>query len=471
MRAWIIASPLGGVDSDEAIVGLMARNVLDGDFRIYFWAQNYGGTQESIIAAGLFAVAGSSALALKAIPIALSAAAAVCIYLLGRETLDERAARFAGALFWAVPFPAVWLSTKERGFYGMTMLCGLVAMLAAVKLAKEPTKRWAAIGGFAAGFGVWASPQVAYLLLPAVIWLALTHWRLWRLLWIAIPAFVIGAIPVIRDNIRTQGLSFRSPDVAVHTSYWDRFSNYFESGLPFAFGIKVPYRSNWILGYVGVAIYVVALIVCVYALWKLRKRWREPIGMLLISVSVYPFVFALSPFSSYVRDPRYLSFLWAPFVLLLAWGIGKHLRNQALVAAIGVALCIGAMVSVLTWSTKEDNYDLVAPQVDGVIDDMVANGRNAAFGDYWIAYPTMFESKERILVSPVAGNRSTETRNAVRDSALPAYIFFEGTPKERETKSWLTVNGVGWSQQVVDEAVIIYPSRKVLPEEINTAWN
>jgi hypothetical protein len=36
VRAWILVSPLGALDADEAIVGLMAREALDGDFSAFY---------------------------------------------------------------------------------------------------------------------------------------------------------------------------------------------------------------------------------------------------------------------------------------------------------------------------------------------------------------------------------------------------------------------------------------------------
>src|SRR3712207_7162559 len=37
----------GQLDSDEAVVGLMARRFLDGDFEAFYWGQHYAGTQET----------------------------------------------------------------------------------------------------------------------------------------------------------------------------------------------------------------------------------------------------------------------------------------------------------------------------------------------------------------------------------------------------------------------------------------
>src|SRR3546814_17245096 len=51
-------------DSDEAIVGLMARSFLEGEWRAFYWGQHYGGTLET----ALVALAGASTTALKLVP-------------------------------------------------------------------------------------------------------------------------------------------------------------------------------------------------------------------------------------------------------------------------------------------------------------------------------------------------------------------------------------------------------------------
>jgi len=42
-RVWILNSPLGALDADEAVGGLMARHALHGEFSALYWLANYGG--------------------------------------------------------------------------------------------------------------------------------------------------------------------------------------------------------------------------------------------------------------------------------------------------------------------------------------------------------------------------------------------------------------------------------------------
>jgi hypothetical protein len=51
-----------------AIVGLMGRHILQGEFPVFFWGQPFAGTLESFLAAVLFFVFGSSRLTLALPP-------------------------------------------------------------------------------------------------------------------------------------------------------------------------------------------------------------------------------------------------------------------------------------------------------------------------------------------------------------------------------------------------------------------
>src|SRR5215207_3042977 len=79
LRVWTLSTPLGALDADEAVRGLMARHALDGELSVFYWAQAYGGTHETALTAVTFAAVGSGTLVLKAVPIALYGAAAVLV--------------------------------------------------------------------------------------------------------------------------------------------------------------------------------------------------------------------------------------------------------------------------------------------------------------------------------------------------------------------------------------------------------
>ena len=117
LRVWVHRSALGIPDSDEAVVGLMVDHAMHGDLSTFFWGQAYGGSQEALVTVPVFWVAGSSWLTLRLVPMALSAAAALVVWRVGRRTIGEPAAAVAGVLAWIWPPFLVYKLTHQWGFY------------------------------------------------------------------------------------------------------------------------------------------------------------------------------------------------------------------------------------------------------------------------------------------------------------------------------------------------------------------
>src|SRR5947207_15338392 len=103
MRVWMYRSVAGTPNADEAVVGLMTRHAVHGELTTFYWGQAYGGSQEVLLTVPVFLIAGSSWLALRLVPIVLTAVAAFLIWRVGRRTIGEPAAMVAAAIFWIWP--------------------------------------------------------------------------------------------------------------------------------------------------------------------------------------------------------------------------------------------------------------------------------------------------------------------------------------------------------------------------------
>src|SRR3954452_10114451 len=69
LRLAVIASPLGEIDGDEAVVGLMARHIAFlGERPVFYYGQPYLGSLEAFSAAPLFKLFDSSTALLKLVP-------------------------------------------------------------------------------------------------------------------------------------------------------------------------------------------------------------------------------------------------------------------------------------------------------------------------------------------------------------------------------------------------------------------
>src|SRR5947199_2161680 len=161
MRIWTARSRAGAIDSDVAVIGLMARHLRGGEVPVFHWGQAYAGSHEALLAGLVFLVTGPSAFVLKLVTIALSGGAAVLIWLLGLETVGRRAATAAALLFWVWPAGAVWWSVKPGSDYWGTLCLTLGAVVVLVWLGTGRLHRalWFAAAGVLAGMAWWGNPQ------------------------------------------------------------------------------------------------------------------------------------------------------------------------------------------------------------------------------------------------------------------------------------------------------------------------
>ena len=134
MRIWIIRSPIGSVNADEAMSGLMARALLDGDFSTFYWQQQYGGTIELVPFAAMLAVLGDHA-AITVLPLLETVVIGVLLYLIARRRIGGQYALATVALAAVFPAASVWFTTRAMLFYQPTMIAGLGALVLVAKVA------------------------------------------------------------------------------------------------------------------------------------------------------------------------------------------------------------------------------------------------------------------------------------------------------------------------------------------------
>ena len=136
LRVALLLGTAGWLEADEAIVGLMARRILEGERPFFYWGQQYLGTLEPFSAAAVFALVGSSTLALKAVPTAYSLIYVGLSYLLARRLFGVGPALLAAGYLALPPFFLALWSTKPRGGYIEFLALGEATLLAALWVAR-----------------------------------------------------------------------------------------------------------------------------------------------------------------------------------------------------------------------------------------------------------------------------------------------------------------------------------------------
>src|SRR6516225_250383 len=140
-RLAVIASPLGEIDGDEAVVGLMARHIAFlGERPVFYWGQPYLGSLEAFTAAPLFRLFDSSTYLLKLVPTAYSLGFLALSAVLARRVFGIGPA-LATAAYLAIP-PSMWAvwSTKARGGYAEVLFLGEALLLASLVLVCSPSR-------------------------------------------------------------------------------------------------------------------------------------------------------------------------------------------------------------------------------------------------------------------------------------------------------------------------------------------
>ncbi|MGD9792771.1 MAG: glycosyltransferase family 39 protein [Acidimicrobiia bacterium] len=477
MRWWLLHTPLGLLDGDEAIAGLMARHVFDGDVNAFFWGQQYGGTLEPLLTAPLFAVFGSSPFLLKLVPIALHAASAFVIWRIGLRLADRKAAIVAASLWWCWPGAYVWWSTKSRGFYQATLLLSLLTVLLSLRLAREPSRKidWLLLGGVV-GIGWWQSPQIALIAAPALAWLLAVLIVRHRGTWIAglLPAamgFALGASPWIAFNIRNPWLSLRSDFAERHGSYLDHLHALATRGMPMVIGVKQLYTEHWIgsKGF-GVLVTVVVLALAAVGIALLRPRWDTPGGLLVALVVAFPIVYAAFPNGLNVAEGRYQVFA-APMVCLGLGAVVARARFGVTTAPILVALSI-----VLALAGLHSSYDLTRPYVAGgvavpwhvkpLIDALTDEGNPAVYTDYWVAGPLRFQSRERIEAASVNFFRDGAMQARVDSAPAVAWVYVAGANDRPRLDCAASRMGITLRSRTAGGFEIVVPSAAIRPGDL-----
>jgi hypothetical protein len=492
LRLWILGR--APINADQAVVGLMAREILHGHLFAFYWGQSYGGG-EPYVAAALFALFGQSRVVLGLAPILLDAVAALLVWRIGRRLFDGRTGVLAALLFWLWPEVYLYLSTVEYGFRYLALVCGLAVLLFALRLAGVRPSHlldWAGLGLFL-GLGWWCTPEIVYYAVPALLWVA---WPAMRTrTFVAMTA--VGALPWLVANV---GHGFPSVVAGgqLDVGAWAvRLGVFFQHVLPLVFGLRLRGSGAWLGGPgLGTALYVL-LGACLIAWVALLARNRRALPLVAF-VLLFPFAYTYAPFSGFWMDGRYALYLAPVLALLvaaalceLAGGSWRVLRPARLLGVVALlALTAGAVLSLApyvplagshgpraswtSWSADPNQW--IEPLVAALERARV----DGAYAGYWVAYPLTFAARERVVAAdpgvdrypPYLATAARSPRQAwvfPRQSTLPELNAAAGAhpwlPKWTLTlaafESYLKLHAIAYRSQDAGYFTIVYPARAV----------
>ncbi len=420
LRLWFVLGPLGrSPSSDEDIVGLMALHLLrHGELRAFYWGQSYGGSLEAILVAPFVAVFGATILGLRSASVLLSLAMAGLTWRIARHMYAPIVAVAGGILVLWWPLALVYFGTQERGFYPLSAVLGLSTILMAVNIDAEPrsVRHWIGLG-LSAGLGWWASPNILYFVIPAAVWLVLRgHWRHPRNIAVAVTATAIGSSVWLIANVQSGFASRRVlPGLRGSSTYWSRFRFFWQTGLPFALGLRQPHTGLWYWSQpVGRALYAGALIALVFCAWRALRTWSIDLVLMVFA----PFIFAFFPPTWLLSEGRYTYFIAAMLPLVLC----RVLTNRWSAALVVVFV---ALSGVAFARSQHELERPIAASIVPITQVLERAGYHTAIANYWIAIRMTYESSEHMIASPLPGQVGVRYLPYVRSivSSNPAYVF------------------------------------------------
>jgi 4-amino-4-deoxy-L-arabinose transferase-like glycosyltransferase len=410
LRAYVLQSPIGGFDADEATSSLVSRQVLDGDLPAFIRPLHHGGTLLAYLRAPFLAVFGPSPLVMKLVEVAVFAVACLLTWRLGRRIFSEKVAQLGAGVMWVYPPATVWESTKVMLYYAPAVCFGTAAMLLCVRLyqhdhadaaASRAVRRDVAVLGLVLGLAVWTHPIALYTALPSCLWLAWHRRSLLRHVWLAVPTGLVGVLPWLWNNAHNDWGSLEQPVGQEQSSFWGRLTGFFEALLPRLAGLRHQYLGGWYLPPLSGVLYAALMVAALVAL----RRWKAERTLLLTVALAYPFLFAVPRNSVFVDEPRYGMALLPVLALGVGYALARLLRRDVLaVGAVGVLsiVSLASLRNVVVETAGEPGLDVLRPvDTDELWPVLRQNDVRAAYADYWIGMRLQFEQREPFTLLPV----------------------------------------------------------------------
>jgi 4-amino-4-deoxy-L-arabinose transferase-like glycosyltransferase len=404
----------------------MVRHILDGHGYVFYAGQDYGGTLEQYLEAGVYAVfrLPQNELTLRLPLVALCMVTCALVYLVGRDMLGGPGRALAAAGLYAVsPWFNVIGTVTSLGFYAAGQTLGIAALWCALRAGRG--SRWLFLTGLLAGLGVWTAVTALYLLIPIFGWLLPVLGRDLRRWGATAGGFVLGALPLL-GSLAVHRVLPVPPNPAEPSSIAQRLGNLFGPILRQYVGVTYSHDDGGL--WLPVQILVVAGLLAAYAVALVRRRGlvdylrgrveeRRPADLLLAVPPVVVVLWVASDATWYTGTPRYLVGTFP----LLAIGLAALLpspRWAVPLLAAGAALSYAFFPAIHEGDTRA--RDAVMRQVTGVL---AAEHHTDVYAGYWTAMPLQYVAGDRLAVATAGGvERFPDTRAAVERARNPVYV-------------------------------------------------
>jgi 4-amino-4-deoxy-L-arabinose transferase-like glycosyltransferase len=177
-RIVLMSTIFAGVGSDQAVLGIMAYHVQQGERPVFYSGQPYTGSLEAYLSALVFQVFGANDFTLRVPALLFSVAFVGAVFWLGAVLYGYRIATLAALFVALAPSIMISWSLAAGANYIEIAFCGTVLLLLAVlypNLRAMPPPV-ALLVGLIAGLGIWLQPMMGEYLVPVAVAYLLRLW-------------------------------------------------------------------------------------------------------------------------------------------------------------------------------------------------------------------------------------------------------------------------------------------------------
>ena len=426
------------VHSDEAIIGLMGKHILEGrHFPFYMYGQPYnaGAAWEAYLASVAFALFGVGVVPLKGCIVLLSLLCLFLFYRMGCALYDRRTAAFATVAFALAPSLLKW-HFQVRGYSWYFLSIPVLTLLFASIESTSVPKGWILLFfGLVSGLSIWCLELAVPLV--AVLWLLLILRR--RISLSSAPlvsiGFLLGYAPVIVFNLTYRFSNWRYVAIErpgggfsalFQPSTWWRI---FVDEMPKFFGpdtVLWYYAEKPAVGYV---FYVAAVFAVGVGIWPFVKspgkvlralrgdladaRQKSDFDMVILTAASFiPYMSQVPGVPSYFFGGCFFLSMLTGRMLERGFSCSTPLPRLGAAVALAAILVTGIFVlirvgqtnQIETLSLCEDRQTycmtrIASSDIDGVHRDLKQRNVTSVWTTISFLYPLLFESGETLAVS------------------------------------------------------------------------
>lgn len=439
LKVVLLVTDVVPFNSDEAVVALMSRHILQGERPIFYYGQAYMGSLDAWTVAIVFRLIGEGVLAVRAVQIVLYLFYMITLWLLARTLFTERRIPLIVVTLAALPTVLITTyTTASLGGYGELLIMGNLILWLGYQVTwgkwQSAFGAWLALG-MVGGLAFWTLGMALVYLLPVgiiILWRFRT--RMAGLVLLCLVGFVIGSFPWWFYNLthNWSALHMLIEAKPVNTSVSDHLISLLALGLPVLLGIRFPWSASLsppLLLFINTLLYLCA---GTYLVWKLRND-RETLAsgtvyLLGIFMLIFTLVFLGTRFGIDASG-RYLlpMYLLVVFTLALAINAAWEMRP---VFGISLLLVVLTLNCIETWRAASlpdgitTQFDPIT-RFDNAYDaELMAflrqEGETRGYSNYWVSFRLAFLSNEDLIYAAALPYKS-DLSLASGDNRYPQY--------------------------------------------------